>query len=501
MKLAVVGSGPAAVGVLTVLREKAPDASISVFDIDADRKPPFNLSTSICPPPPENERSLIKHIRANLPFSFPPPKSEFGLVAPKYDVDGKARIWQSNMCGGLSNLWGGLVLPFTDREMIGWPFSAEELKPYYQKIADLIGISGEPDYLNEYYPDDFANRPPIRLNKALTKLRSSIGNSSSSTDYNLVAGVARLALETRPERENCCSFGGFCMTGCSRHSIYNAAADLQKFATTIEKFEYISTKVQSIELARRTLKIGQHSAPSDTSSFDKIYLCAGCAGSTEILMRSLGISSGPIMLDNTIYTFPILYTGNRDPDDDAVLALTNLLIGGIPRNADQPMIHIQVYRTVDYYLRYYMPNQLWPLIQPLNNILSQRLYWARLYLPSDHSAAYAPRISSDKSLKFSLARQAKSLATTGLLIKELKQALSGSGFHLPMIPTIQHQTSSHYAGTFPYGGEYLGNGASGAISGNVYICDSTPFPNSPSSSPTLTIMANAARTAEASLND
>jgi hypothetical protein len=62
-------------------------------------------------------------------------------------------------------------------------------------------------------------------------------------------------------------------------------------------------------------------------------------------------------------------------------------------------------------------------------------------------------------------------------------------------------TSSHYVGAFPFAGTQVPVSSGGEILPNVYVADSSVFPESPAQTLTFTIMANAARTARESLDD
>ena len=49
--------------------------------------------------------------------------------------------------GGLANAWGAGVYRYTDYDLKRFPISSTELEPFYHKLTDLIGISGENDDL------------------------------------------------------------------------------------------------------------------------------------------------------------------------------------------------------------------------------------------------------------------------------------------------------------------------------------------------------------------
>ena len=79
--------------------------------------------------------------------------------------------------------------------------------------------------------------------------------------------------------------------------------------------------------------------------------------------------------------------------------------------------------------------------------------------------------------------------------------MSKSGFFVPRVPLVIQKSSSHYSSTVPYGSGDANLNSRGEIFPNVYLCDSTVFPNLPAVSLSFTIMANAYRTAFESMQD
>ena len=75
--------------------------------------------------------------------------------------------------------------------------------------------------------------------------------------------------------------------------------------------------------------------------------------------------------------------------------------------------------------------------------------------------------------------------------------------HFKSIPTLNilSKTSAHYGSTTPYKSGLFNLSTNSEIVKNTYICDSSVFNTMPSTSPTFTIMANAARIADLSLNE
>src|SRR5436190_2252764 len=103
MKVAVIGSGAAAAGVLTGLERFAPaGVDVTVFDIGGKL---------IAAPAGLLERGhgrrelspVYRRLRAEHGLAFPPPKSHFGQSLSKLAVEGKPLLWKSEHRGGLTN--------------------------------------------------------------------------------------------------------------------------------------------------------------------------------------------------------------------------------------------------------------------------------------------------------------------------------------------------------------------------------------------------------------
>src|SRR5688500_17419893 len=119
MEVAVIGSGAAAAGVLAGLERYAPGARATVFDIGGRlTDPPAGLAArgfthdQLVP--------LYRTLHGRHGMVFSPPKSHFGEALTKLDVDDRPMVWKSEHRGGLTNVWGGGMFPFTDRELRGW---------------------------------------------------------------------------------------------------------------------------------------------------------------------------------------------------------------------------------------------------------------------------------------------------------------------------------------------------------------------------------------------
>lgn len=489
MKVAIIGSGAAAVGVLRALEEWSPKSDVTVFE----RGPILQSNLETTDPPDrwtdEYYRTLYKYIRKKNGIQFPPPKTHFGLNPAKNLTSGTGKVFESRLEGGLTNFWGGSVFPYTDEDLTEWPIDASDLEPYYQRIADMMGISGRKDKLSDHLGVDFVNRPPVETSKMVEHLEFVVNADFSINPYSVIAGASRITIETRDGKENQCVYSGECMVGCSKGAIYSARKDINRYQKTGLISRLVKAEVRSIKIKTRRIELDN----SMTESFDKIYIAAGCPGSTEIVMRSLDISDNLSMSDNELFSFPIIYLGRdlREEDVEKYLALTNLILLCIPERNEEKSAYIQIYPSFDYLWRYYVPIGLWRYIQPLANLFRRRLLWARLYLHSDYSKIYSVSMDDNSKLSINLDRAPTPLKNIDGLWKSIRHAIGQQGFYVPNLPPIRSPSSYHYGSSLPYGNGFTN--IEGEISDSVYLCDSAAFNNGPAPSPTFTIMANACR--------
>ncbi len=500
MRIAVIGSGAAAAGLLTGLQRWGPPGMrITVFD--AGRRisePPAAAHEDVDGP---YYREVYSALHREHGFSFPPPKSHFGDTLPKFPVDDKPRLWKSANYGGLTVVWGGGMYPFSDRELADWPISAAQLAPYYQLLADRVGICGESDQLSEYFEDDFINRPPVRTSSVMARLAQTVNRAPkhSGGAWDIVAGSTRLALETRRGHERECQYTGECMLGCPNNSIWSAAQELDQFVADgfIDVAPY---RVHSWEGSRLRLHEGSELRMSEP--FDRIFVAAGCIGSTEIAMRSLGIPSGPVMQDNAVFSFPIFYMGKgASSDTDDYFSLCNLALGGIPADRNEGYAQFSVYPFFDHLWRYYAPRSLWRLGQEFGKQARWRVLLGRVFLAGSANRKFSFAIEDDEFIVRPGTLGESDHLIDGVMAA-LRASLKGSAFFVPPLRPPSHATSSHYACSFPYGkGPHAEVATSGRIAPGVYLADASTFPSLPSISPTFSIMANAARTAHASLQE
>lgn len=498
MKVALIGSGAAALGVLDRLAATDGTARPEVTLIDRP-------APEIAPAPVAGAWTdaaiarLYRDMKPRLGAAFPPPKTRFGAAPGKREVPDWGWVWDSAGAGGLTSIWGLSAVPFSRRDMRGWPIGPDDLRPHYSAIAARIGISGRADAFGEAVGDAYSSLPPIPVPPVVDALRLSIDARPHGESYDFVAGASRLALETRPERPNGCIACGECMLGCPRDSMHSSATTITSWAAEGLVTKRVPARALAVDLAARTVAVaGSRGERESLGPFDRIYIAAGCIGSTEIAMRSLGLHEGPLIVDSAVYTLVIAYLGPSRPwDARRYVALTNLLIAAIPRAGDGPSAQVQIYPIFDHLWRYYLPRGAWPFARPIGKAMRRRMLLARVFLDDAPSQRYAIHVAGDAPARLTLAHPGTALADIPGLLPDLKRLFNGGRFRILPLPITRQRTSSHYAASLPMQRGPVG--LDGAIAPGIHLCDSATFPTAPATSPTFTIMANARRIADASL--
>jgi ferredoxin len=486
-RFAVIGTGAAALGVLDALLSRPGAAEISVFDIGDIPEPEPDPGSD----PVAFHNALYDDLRASGLKGFPPPKTHFGARLPLHP--GAATLVRSRSFGGLTNFWGATILPFTGVELARWPIGPAALAPHYARIAQITGISGQSDALDGYFGAAHINRPPIAVTPTLARIATRVGDRPAGR-YRILAGANRCAIETRPGQDRACTACGECLAGCYRGAIYSARQTMADLLAD-PRVTYRRGAVDRIDPTARAVHVetGQR-----VGGFSRIFLAAGCLGTTEILMRSAGLAASGPLLTNSVHVFPILNFARGDGGQRGHLALANLILACLPEGHDAPMAQAQIYANPDYLWRPQMPPALWRALRGAVAASRARLFWGRLFVHSDQSQRYAVQLSNSR---LEIAEQnPPDRAEPARVLKSLQSALAGGGTCVLTRPTVLQKSSVHYGGTFAYGNTVLSMPASGEVFDGVHVCDSTVFPEMPAVSPTFTIMANARRTAMEALD-
>ena len=493
MKIAVIGSGAAAFGVFQGLAKRS---EVQIDHFDPGQTPSDKLLPDGEPASWSRSQvaSIYKSVRKHGGSGIPLPKSHFGDAPKQLSVDGKPRIWISDFPGGLTHYWGGTMLPFLGADLEGWPFSAAELRPYYKHISSVVGVAGRADGLSELYGSDFITRPEITAHPYLDRLATT-SHGARAGEILFSLGLNRTALETRQNSANSCVSCGECMIGCFRGSTFSTSQILNPRKSTLPRVDRINEEVWRIDpdsgiVETRNSHMGTH------GPYDRIFVAAGCLGTTGIVLRSNNDQRPVNFGDSFSFNVPLISFPQRGFDEfGAHFGLANTLMVATDQTNGRCGAQAQINPTVPHFWRSAVPSFLWELANLAGYPLRRHLHWVRMYLPPVYANQYALTLNSDGRLTANYKPPENAKSEARRILKAWDRTLRKKGYRLVLPLLSTGGTSSHYAASLSdhkrFNIDTQGNCGRRAI-----ICDSSVWPETPVQSPTFTIMANAMRLAE-----
>ncbi len=440
-------------------------------------------------------------------FSSPPGQvrrygSDFAQVPINDNLD-KPPDWfglrASQAVGGLSNIWGGAVLPSRQADITDWPISTDELAPHYKAVADVLPISGRSDRLDTLFPAySMAAKTPLtpgpqgrRLLDRLDRMGDRLGRGG------VHVGQARQAVADD------CRYCGMCLHGCPWDQIFSASHGLNDLKKNPD-FSHLPGRIatgfsQTSKGVQLRLKDGS------TLQGDRVFLAAGVLQTAQIVLASQpDRQRGLTLLDSQHFFLPLLHRWRPDgrPQTDPHHTLAEVFIEMDDPAVSPFLTHTQIYGWNEFYAREMIAKhgKKLPGSAPLLRALSRRLMVAQTFLHSDHCAQMGLRLSPNgeklsatlhenpetaRVMAAAKNKLAKSLGPAGLIALKFasRAAEPGSSFHtggsLPMSTTPTHLQ------TDPRGRLYGSN--------RVHVVDASVLPSIPATTITFSVMANAHR--------
>lgn len=491
MRIAVVGSGPAAAATLLAILKHRPAADVRVIDVGV--RPPDPLQAHPRDWPQATVRAIHGRVAAGA-GGIIPPKTYFGYVAPYYP---SSRVYKSELVGGLSRLWGAGLLPFTAADVAAWPIAYGDLAASYRSLLEEVPITSGNDGAAAYFPGEFTNEGSIGIPPMLAQLIDHI-----DAQDGFFAGRSRLAIRLAGPAS--CTYCDHCFYGCYRDAIYSADQTVRRVLAAIGGLYAGGRTV----IAFRTLRNGRvelllrdDRGGRSEDSFDLVFLTAGCLESTRIVALSTDRSAQPFPLqENPVFTVPVVYLGRgAAPPAGPLISLSNVLIGGFHDRGTY--VHSQLYHVNAYLARHAVLRLLGPRVMQaggdvVRRAFAGRLFMLMIYLPGALTLGSTVEFGADGD-RFHFVSDPSAHPMAVDFSRRLDRRLSGSGFHLvlPLLRRLWPGASAHYAGTLP-----MARGRNACLAApSVVLGDSATFPSIPAQNHTYTIMANAHRLASSVL--
>ncbi|MDV7340868.1 hypothetical protein RYZ26_14775 [Terasakiella sp. A23] len=489
-KIAIIGSGPAGFGALArlvALKRAGRDLEITVFAsgnadqearVQADYKERFDA---------RDINQTLKSSKALGEGGLLPPRCfNNEPVTSHRGHDGlKTEIKISDSFGGIGNYWSSSVFP---NHHLHDPVVNKlgDLKDHYDFIADLIPVAGQKDDpLSCFFDESSLNQPGLDLDPALDDLRGTAKKES----FDLAIGANRFALKTEASDQNACIACGDCMYGCPRDAIFRAARPIWEMAQE-GLCQIIYEEV--VQFSGTDLK-----TVTQTQTFDKIFVCGGALGSSQLVRNSLGKPEKQIELyDTMLWYFPALsFWPKKTGRADRGIAFAELA-GGLCETETKSYNHLLVSR---------FPNAI------VDNVLGRSDFSQLMASLGGKFALIAAMYGSDQEyITYGLEERDGSLKAVSKTksVEHMDEAkfkafagyLSDKGWYAHKKLVMENATSSHYAANLGFAYGIDGLPQHGQISPNIYICDSAGWDGpSMSQQHSFTIMANASRLVQQTL--
>lgn len=455
-------------------------------------------------------------------YGFPPNKSYVFDSRGSFEFAAKGFApLVSFAAGGLAEAWTGGCYPFDDGDLADFPFAWAELEPFYSRVAERIGITGELDDMQRFFPGHRALEAPLDLDAHSARLVGSYERARSHLNEKLgcYLGRSRLAVLSRDRQDRkACSYLGRCLWGCPHDALYTPSVGLRECLRNPD-FEYLSGlsvdhfRFDTAGRVRRV--VAREVATQRLREFEvqQLALAAGTLCSSKILLKSIQLDSGERrelsgLMDNRQVLMPFVNLGLIGKSFETRSYQYHQLAFGLSGAEARDRVHglVTTLKTALIHpVLQSIPASLGASLALFRNIHTalglvninfsdQRRSDNRLALELGSEGGdrlvidYAPDALEPERIRHATRRLRRALLRLGCIAPP------------PMTHTRPMGSSVHYAGVVPMqeqGGELTADPL-GRCRGfeNLYLVDGITFPSLPAKNLTFTLMANASRIAE-----
>jgi choline dehydrogenase-like flavoprotein len=241
--------------------------------------------------------------------------------------------YRARMLGGRTNHWGRISLrygpdDFRRRSLDGlgddWPIGYDDLKPYYDRVDELIGIFGTNEGLpNE--PDGIFQPPPRpRCYELLVQ--------QASKRLAIPCVPSRMSILTRPHNGRvACHYCGQCNRGCFVHANFSSPSVLLPPAMATKRLT-----LQTNAMARE-ITVGADGLATGVTYVDKATRRENHVRARVVVLAASACESARILLNSRSTRFP---AGVGNSTGNVGRYLTDStgvgVVGFIPRMMDMP---------------------------------------------------------------------------------------------------------------------------------------------------------------------
>jgi hypothetical protein len=408
----------------------------------------------------------------------------------------------SHAFGGLANVWGAAILPYTDESLKKWPISVNALEESYKNILRYIPLSGELDGLQDKFP--LYCEKPTRLRwsgQAERLLHVLSGQGDRLRGYGVSYGRSRLAVDASHGPSGC-KYCGRCLEGCVYSSIFTPVTlwkKLRKGGLRIYTGYYVidfSEMDDHVEIRA----VGVEGSDTLELKCKRLFLAAGHIATTRLIASSLKKYNEKIKIMDSQYFFFPFFT-YKTAIVEANFSLAEVFIEVLNKDVSENYVHFQVYGKNELFERVLRSFWLPQLIIPR---VVDRMLLFQGFIDSQDSGHLLLTVKPPEGERQELVIEGVENLKAARVAKHSRSLMRKHLIHLglatPMLVLVSPGRSFHSGGSFPMGGNdpFYSSDTLGRPAGlkRVHIVDAACFPSIPASTIALSIMANADRIVE-----
>jgi hypothetical protein len=408
----------------------------------------------------------------------------------KYNLPNHLEILKKKAFGGNSLIWGANCLRMFKSQFKTWPIKYCHLEKYYEQAEKLLEVCHFQDQISQNFKIKkfiYNNRKlydPFIISK-LDKIKKA--------DKNLLIGFARLALSSD------CYACMNCFYGCKDDFIFNSKKWFEtnlrkniniKFGLELDYFKYDQ---KLVKLFFKKDKINYYC--------ENLYLCAGTLSTTQIVLNSYDKKSLLNIKESQLFIIPCFFT-DKKIDSKKIQTLSQLHIFSKKYQniyfelKHDPDLIKKILKKKFLFLYYFIPD-----------FIFKKIYIITGFLPDSYSSEYLQLSNYNKLHEFQWKKKDKSIEKKKIkkellnIIYFISKKLNFTYFSF-LLNIYSKGRSYHLGSSIPmqsvHSKKYIHTDINGRLNfnKNVFICDSSNFPDLPSTSIGLTILANSMRIAD-----
>ena len=389
------------------------------------------------------------------------------------------------------------MLPFRASDIADWPISAEDLAPGYRAVFGYLPLAARRDDLEAQFPLHSQTPAPLNLSARAARI---LDRMSAARDPLRAAGfsfgASRLAVAN--PASGGCRYCGLCLHGCPWGLIYNAA---QSIGTIRRRAGLIVDRVEEAGARVRLRTRARADGAPGTLECDRVFLACGTYQTARIMLNSQPSLGALTLRDSQYFLLPLLGAGAAgEPEAERLHTLSQIFLEVADGRISRYPAHLQIYTYNDLYpraIRDKLRAVPW-LAARVARAVSRRLLAIQGYLHSHESGTATVRLRGD-ALELVRVPDPRPARIVRKLARKLSRHSDALGFRplAPLLNVGNPGQGAHAGGTLPMR-EHPGAGECDTLGRptgfkRVHLVDASVLPSIPSTTITLTVMANAHR--------